>query len=70
MLNINKKKFLKNSILKDHEIMDLILNIELNKKDEYKDLTERYYLKYINSKYETNYKSFKEIINEVLTKKI
>jgi len=67
MLNINKKNdLMKKFIMREHEIMDLIINIEFKKLlNDYDKITERYYLKYINVKYEKNYKNFKELINEL-----
>jgi len=66
MLNINKKKeLIKNNILKNNEIMDLIISINNNSVNSDDRITERYYLKFINVKYNTFYKNFQEIIKDI-----
>jgi hypothetical protein len=70
MLNINKKNdLIKKLIIRDPEIMDLLISINNKQKLTTEDLmTERYYIRYINVKFDKHYSGFRELINQLFDK--
>lgn len=64
MLNIKKK--LRLEIYRERDILDLIISLEEKKNlTEHDKISERYYLKYINAKYNMNYKNLKNLIDDI-----
>lgn len=64
----NKKDNIKKYLYNNHELLDLI-NKSISKENLTleEEITERYYIKYINIKYKKKYKNFKELESDLET---